>query len=107
MASSKNTRDHEEIRRWAEERGAVPEVRSTEQDGEPGILRLCFPKARNSNDQHLSEISWEDFFRKFDENDLELVYQEKTASGNRSNFNKLVHATTAESGRKSSRRKAA
>jgi hypothetical protein len=33
---------------------------------------------------------------KFDESDLELVYQEKTADGEVSNFNKLVHPDSEE-----------
>jgi len=74
MALSKTTRDHDEIRKWAESHGAVPsEVASTETDGEPGILRFQFPKAKQKNDDRLQEIPWEDFFRKFDENNLELV----------------------------------
>ena len=92
MALSKTTRDHDEIRRWAEARGAVPsEVASTHKKNEPGILRFQFPGAPGENDSNLQEISWDAFFEKFDENDLELVYQEKTADGERSNFNKLVH----------------
>lgn len=91
MTLSKTTRDHDEIRKWAEARGAVPaEVASTHREGEPGILRFEFPNAPNRNDSKLREISWEEFFEKFDENNLELVYQEKTADGERSNFNKLV-----------------
>jgi hypothetical protein len=90
---SKITQDHDEIRRWAEERNGIPcEVASTERNGEPGILRFCFPKAKNRNDDSLKEIDWEEFFSKFDENGLSLVYQEKTAGGARSNFNKLIHA---------------
>lgn len=92
MASAKTTRDHKEIRRWAEERGAVPtEVAGTEQGDEPGILRFEFPNAPNRNDNSLREISWEEFFQKFDENNLELLYQEETAEGEKSNFNKLIH----------------
>ena len=92
MALSRNTRDHDEIREWAEARGAVPaEVTRTHTDDEPGILRFCFPDAVNRNDKNLREISWDEFFEKFDENNLELVYQEKTADGDVSNFNKLVH----------------
>lgn len=91
MALSKTTRDHDEIRKWAEARGAVPaEVRGTEKGGEPGILRFEFPNAPNHNDSKLEEISWDDFFEKFDERGLELVYQEQTAEGAESNFNKLV-----------------
>jgi hypothetical protein len=97
MTLSRTTRDHDEIRRWAEARGAVPaEVKGTERGGEAGIIRFEFPKAPNRNDSKLEEISWEEFFEKFDKNDLELVYQEKTADGQKSNFNKLVHPSEDE-----------
>jgi uncharacterized membrane protein YgcG len=97
MTLSRTTKDHEEIRKWAESRGAVPaEVANTERGGEPGILRFEFPNAPNRNDSKLKEIPWDDFFEKFDENDLELVYQEKTAEGQKSNFNKLVHPESEE-----------
>ena len=43
-----------------------------------------------SGEGKLEEISWEEFFEKFDEQELALVYQEKTADGKKSNFNKLV-----------------
>lgn len=92
MAPTKTTQDHNEIRRWADARGAVPsEVASTHSDGEPGILRFHFPNAPGEKDRNLREISWEAFFDKFDENNLELLYQEETAEGKRSNFNKLIH----------------
>ncbi len=92
MARSKTTRDHEEIKQWAESRGAVPgEVSSTHQGEDTGILRLEFPRAKNHKDGALNEISWEEFFDKFDASGLELVYQEETADGEVSNFNKLVY----------------
>ena len=97
MTLSKTTKDHDEIRKWAESRGAVPaEVRGTERNGDTGILRFEFKHAPNRNDSKLQEIPWEEFFEKFDENDLELVYQEKTADGAKSNFNKLVHPENEE-----------
>ncbi len=97
MTLSRTTRDHEEIRKWAEARGAVPaEVKGTERGGEAGIIRFEFPKAPNHNDSKLEEISWEEFFEKFDSNNLEMVFQEKTADGQQSNFNKLVHPTDEE-----------
>src|SRR3954470_21167327 len=97
MTLSRTTRDHDEIRRWAEARGAVPaEVKGTERGGDVGIIRFEFPNAPNRNDSKLEEISWEDFFEKFDENNLEMVFQEKTADGQKSNFNKLVHPTDDE-----------
>jgi hypothetical protein len=106
MALSKTTRDHEEIRRWAEARGAVPaEVKGTDRGGEAGIIRFEFPNAPNHNDSKLEEISWEDFFEKFDNNNLELVYQDKTADGERSNFNKLVHPSEEEHSSRSSKKR--
>ena len=105
MASrlSKTTQDHDEIRRWAEARNAIPcEVASTERDGEAGILRFCFPKAKNRNDDSSKQIEWDQFFEKFDENGLSMVFQEKTAGGARSNFNKLIHADSAASSRSGS-----
>jgi hypothetical protein len=105
MASrlSKTTQDHDEIRRWAEARNAIPcEVASTERDGEAGILRFCFPNAKNRNDDSLKQIEWDQFFEKFDENGLSMVFQEKTAGGARSNFNKLVHADSEAGSRSGS-----
>ena len=106
--SSKSTRDHDEIRKWAEARGAVPsEVASTERKGSTGILRFEFPDAPNHNDDKLQEISWDEFFEKFDESNLELIYQEETASGERSNFNKLVHPESNEHSKSKSTSKSA
>ena len=103
MALSKTTKDHDEIKQWAEARGALPaEVASTERKGEPGILRFMFPKAKNHNDGALKEIEWDDFFEKFDANGLELIYQEVTAEGAESNFNKLVYPENESSSAKRS-----
>lgn len=93
--TSKQTTDHDEIRRWAEERGAKPAaVKGTEGDeGDVGIIRLDFPGY--SGEGKLQEISWDEFFQKFDESGLALVYQEQTADGDVSNFNKLVRRDAA------------
>src|SRR5438067_13269195 len=97
MAEAKKTTDHNEIRKWAEARGGRPAVvRSTHGKGGTGILRLEFPDAPNANDDALEEISWDEFFDKFDESKLAFLYQEKTADGQRSNFNKLIGRETAE-----------
>ena len=94
---SKTTQDHETIQKWAEARGGHPAcVRGTGGKDDIGLLRIEFPKARHANDQKLEEIEWEEFFDKFDERGLALVYQEKTASGEVSNFNKLIHAESGE-----------
>ncbi len=96
MAShkSKTTTDHEEIRRWAEARGATPaRVAGTGGRGGPGMIRLDFPGY--SGAESLEPISWDEWFQAFDDNNLALVYQETTASGEPSNFNKLVGRETA------------
>src|ERR1700748_2827941 len=92
---SKTTQDHEEIRRWAEERGGKPShVKSTGSGDDIGILRIDFPGY--SGEGSLEEITWDEFFEKFDDNDLSLVYKEETAEGERSNFNKIVKAETVD-----------
>src|SRR5438477_11848746 len=96
MAQSKVTTDHDEIRKWAEARGGRPAtVRSTQSKNDVGIIRIEFPDAPNAKDDALEEISWEEFFEKFDEANLALLYQEETARGQRSNFNKIVGRETA------------
>ena len=91
------TTNHETIRKWAEKKGGKPAaVARTHQGGDVGIVRIMFPDAPHSEHQALTEISWEEFFEKFDEADLALLYQEETASGQRSNFNKLIGRDTAE-----------
>ena len=89
---SQMTTDHQKIRQWAEQRGGRPAtVGGTESTGEhAGILRLEFPHAANSNDENLEPISWDEFFRKFDEADLAFLYQDETKSGAVSRFFKFV-----------------
>jgi len=89
--SGNMTTDHDEIQRWAEERGGKPAcVQGTGGKGDIGMLRIEFPGKPNAKDAKLQPISWDDFFEKFDERGLALVYQDKTARGQKSNFNKLV-----------------
>lgn len=93
-SSSKTTTDHEEIRKWAEERGAKPSaVKRTGDEDDVGIIRLDFPGY--SGEGSLEEITWEQFFEKFEEAELAFVLQETTADGERSNFNKLVSRNKA------------
>jgi hypothetical protein len=90
-----STTDHEFIRRWTEERGGHPAhvLGTGREGGDAGLLRIDFPGF--SGEGKLEEISWEQFFDKFDDAELEFVYQEKTAEGELSRFNKLVHRGTA------------
>ena len=58
------------------------------------MIRLDFPGY--SGGDTLEPISWDDWFSKFDASNLALVYQETTARGQKSNFNKLIGRKTAE-----------
>jgi hypothetical protein len=89
-SESKRTDDHETIRKWAEERDARPSrVKSTASDGDTGILRMDFPGYSGADE--LEEISWDEFFDKFDQENLEFLYQEQTEKGEISRFNKFVN----------------
>jgi hypothetical protein len=87
---SKVTTDHEVIRRWAEERGGKPAaVKRTHEPGrQTGILRIDFPGY--SGKDSLEEISWDEFFDKFEDANLAFVYEDETSEGEKSSFNKLV-----------------
>jgi hypothetical protein len=80
MSEAKTTRDHDTIRRWAEQRGGKPSaVSDTSSPGDPGILRLDFaPK-----DQALDVLTWGEFFEKFDEAELSFLYQDETRTEKR------------------------
>jgi hypothetical protein len=98
---TKTTHDHDEIQKWAEARGGKPtHVKGTGGAHDPGILRIDFPGY--SGEGKLEPISWEEFFEKFDAQGLALIYQEKTAEGERSNFNKIVSRHTEEEVREKS-----
>jgi hypothetical protein len=95
MATSKTTTNHDEIRKWAEARKAKPScVKGTGKNDDPGLIRLDFPGY--SGGDSLEEISWDEWFEKFDANGLALLYQEETKDGEKSNFNKLVSRETAD-----------
>lgn len=89
MADAKSTTDQDTIRRWVEERGGRPAtVKSTGDGDEAGVLRIDYPG--RGDDESLEQLSWEDFFAKFEEANLAFLYQEETADGDVSRFSKLV-----------------
>ncbi len=89
QGQAKSTTDHEEIRRWVEEHGGRPAtVKRTSRNKEAGLLRIDFPGY--SGEGSLEKISWEEFFKKFEEKNLAFLYQDKTKSGKESRFCKLV-----------------
>ena len=71
--SSRTTTDHEEIREWAEQRGGRPAcVKGTGGGDDMGIIRLEFPGSSYSNDEKGQDISWDEFFEKFEAQRLAL-----------------------------------
>jgi hypothetical protein len=92
MASkTSTTTDHEEIRRWVEEHDGQPAiVRGTERGGGDGdgVLRIDFPGG--ADESQLEHVSWDEWFKKFDDSDLAFLYQQEKASGEDSTFFKLV-----------------
>ena len=98
---SHTTTDHDEIRRWAEERGGKPAcVQGTGGKGDVGLLRIEFPGKPGAQDDKLQPIGWDEFFEKFDERGLALVYQDHMADGRKSNFNKLIDRTSTKTAKK-------
>jgi hypothetical protein len=100
--------DHDQIREWVEERGGHPaSVKSTRGGrgkADPGIIRIDFPGY--SGARSLEPIDWDEWFEKFDGSGLALMVQDKTARGQKSNFNKLVKRQSAEDkARKGSRKR--
>jgi hypothetical protein len=91
----KVTTDHKKIRKWVEERNGKPSsVIDTEGKNDPGLLRIDYPGRKGKTS--LKEISWEDFFEKFEEKNLAMLYQDKTAGGGTSRFSKFISRDTAK-----------
>ena len=78
MADALETKDHSKIRKWIEERNGRP----SRVKGTGGLLRIDF----GTPEESLEQISWEDFFKTFDENNLTFLYD----PGSDSRFNKFV-----------------
>jgi hypothetical protein len=65
MTSNIVTTDHDEIRRWAEKRGGRP----------ARVIGIDFPG--EPADEDLEEISWAEFFERFERKKLAFCYQEE------------------------------
>jgi len=89
-SSSKTTTELEVIKKWAEEREGKPSrVKSTADDEGGGLLRIDFPGYTGKDT--LEEISWEDWYKTFQDRNLEFLYQDHTAGGKESRFFKLIN----------------
>jgi hypothetical protein len=85
------TTDHAKIKRWCEDRNGIPaQVDATGGVDDPGILRIEFIGDKGDN-ENLSALAWPVFFEKFDEARLAFLFQEETATGDKSRFCKFVN----------------
>jgi hypothetical protein len=88
---AESTTDHDTIRKWAEKKGGKPAaVDRTHKGDDVGIIRIMFPDNPQSEHQALVEISWDEFFREFEERQLALLYEEDSL------FSKIVGRDTLE-----------
>jgi hypothetical protein len=95
MSETKQTTDHQKIRSWVEERGGKPAaVKGTGSGDDPGILRIDFPGY--TGEESLRQISWQQFFDKFEKERLAFLFQEETKNGHDSRFSKLTNREQAE-----------
>ena len=100
MSEAKQTTDHEKIRSWVEERGGKPAaVKGTGSADDPGVLRIDFPGY--TGEESLRQITWEQFFDKFEKEKLAFLYQEETKDGSDSRFSKLTNRENAREARES------
>lgn len=78
MSSAKATINHDEIRKWVEQRGGHPAVVSSTENShgrDGGMLRIDYDEpGRNDDDDRLHRITWDEFFRIFDDNDIAFLH---------------------------------
>lgn len=84
MSSASQTTNHDEIRRWIEDRQGTPS--RVKDSGEGGILRVDFGEPEET----LEPIEWDEFFQIFERSDLAFLHQDKTEDGKLSRFSKFV-----------------
>src|SRR5690606_12525991 len=72
------TSNHTEIRRWAKRHGARPGIaRDTIASRDLDQLTLVLPGERG--EENVEFIDWDEFFRRFDEEEMVFVYEERKA----------------------------
>jgi hypothetical protein len=80
------TREHAVIQAWAEDKerqGTPATVPGTEHGDRAGVPRFDFP---GYGGRTLEHISWDEWFKPFDERELVFVYQEHKKDGSPSTF---------------------
>jgi len=88
MSTSKTTTDLNVIKKWAEQRDGKPTKVKGVGGKDDGIIRINFPGY--SGEDSLEDISWDEWYKIFQDRKLAFLYQDKTAEGKESRFFKLV-----------------
>ncbi|MEC5181511.1 hypothetical protein [Arthrobacter sp. CG_A4] len=89
-SKTSTTTNHDEIREWVEQNGGKPAgVKATAEGQDPGVLQALFPGG--AGEESLEQISWENWFEKFEKNKLAFLYQTEKANGGPSTFFKVIN----------------
>ena len=89
MSASKTTTDLKVIKKWAEERDGKPTKVKGVGGKDDGIIRIDFPGY--SGEDSLEDISWDEWYKIFQDRKLAFLYQDETSGGKESRFFKLVN----------------
>jgi hypothetical protein len=95
MSSAKTTTNHDEIRRWVEKRGGHPAVVAATENSRGrggGLLRIDYDEPGGNDDDRLHRVTWDEFFRIFDDNDIAFLYDPEGDS----RFSKFVQKESAD-----------
>ena len=88
-SSSNVTTDHEEIRRWVQQRSGRPACVKATESGDSCLLRIDYPGV--GAEDSLEPLDWEEFFEIFDNERLAFLYQDQKKDGDVSRFSKFVN----------------
>ena len=79
MNQARVTTDHKEIKKWAEKYGGKPQIIDDSQALADSVgIRIDFPGQTDDlflPETKVRDVSWEEFFKKFDELNLAFIYK--------------------------------
>lgn len=89
------TRDHDVIRRWADDHDAMPaQIHPRKFDGEPAVLH--FLMRGTGAMEGIEPVSWETFFALFDLMELAFAYDKRSPQFNLVKIDKGQSATSLQ-----------